>query len=112
MKIPVCRSNFPDAAAAQINAILDSCEDADGVLADVQQSRGQSERSDESAIDNGTEFPVRPGFVPAASGKTVGKLGMNNRPRGAQDSALASRRRLSARDSVEAAYPDLKKIGR
>jgi hypothetical protein len=60
-----------DAAAAQINAILDSCEDADGVLADVQQSRGQSERSDESAIDNGTEFPSDPVSCPRHRAKRL-----------------------------------------
>jgi hypothetical protein len=74
-----------DAAAVMINEILDSCEDPDGVLADVQQARGQSERSDESGMDAGTEYPQRPGYVPSVSGKTAPKLQM--------DSALAMDKR-------------------
>jgi hypothetical protein len=94
-----------DAATAvtMIGQILARCDDPDRVLEQVQQG---SERSDESAIDAGTEFPVRPGYVPAASGKTRPKLDMNAR-RASMDAALA----MDKQDPRLASYLDRIRLG-
>jgi hypothetical protein len=86
-------------AAEMISQILARCDDPDSVLQQVQQG---SERSDESGMDAGTEFPVRQGFVPSASGKTAPKLQM--------DAAQKARRDQAAADSAFEAYPHLRNI--
>jgi len=68
----------------------------------VQLMDSMTPENDNTGEDAGTEYPVRPGYVPAASGKTVGKLQM--------DAALKARRTLAAQDSAFKMFPDLAKI--
>jgi hypothetical protein len=78
-------------------------------MAEVMDSMTPEMENNETTYGNGDDYEPRPGFTPSPN---VGKASPNLSKRPSMDSAIAkSRRSLSARESVERAYPDLRKIG-